>query len=96
MIDPDRADLPFEAASSFDDHFVLDGDSAGRAQVTMTLYPSTYTQSRKGTLQHLGQSDGIPNREGPLYIYSKTHTVFARVLGFRSVLAPKPNDVQGQ
>ncbi|SCO91619.1 uncharacterized protein FRV6_15747 [Fusarium oxysporum] len=73
MIDPDRADLPFEAASSFDDHFVLDGDSAGRAQ-----------------------SDGIPNREGPLYIYSKTHTVFARVLDFRSVLAPKPNDVQGQ
>ncbi|EXK36428.1 hypothetical protein FOMG_09606 [Fusarium oxysporum f. sp. melonis 26406] len=31
MIDPDRADLPFEAASSFHDHFVLDGDSAGRA-----------------------------------------------------------------
>ncbi|KNB14426.1 hypothetical protein FOXG_21123 [Fusarium oxysporum f. sp. lycopersici 4287] len=66
MIDPDRADLPFKAASSFDDHFVLDGDSAGRAQVTMTLYPSTDTPEPKG------------------------------VLDFRSVLAPKPNDVQGQ
>jgi hypothetical protein len=48
-----------------------------------------------GIFQDLGQSDGIPNRNEPLYKHFKSHTASVRMLGFRSVLelAPKPIDI---
>lgn len=76
MIDPDRADLPFEAVSSFDDHFVLDGDSAVRAQVTMTLYPSTDTPEPKGYLATSWPERWHPQPRGAsLHILQDSHSL---------------------